>query len=89
MSNSGTESTRTVTSFDDVLNVLRQTFNYVSDDTFSWDDVIGTLVIKLKNTDSINKDNPASNATQIQLTSEPNIQELEIGCSCKNQHRKH
>lgn len=46
--------------------------NYVSDDTFSWDDVIGTLVIKLKNTDSINKDNPASNATQIQLTSEKN-----------------
>lgn len=72
MSNNSTESARNVTSFEDVLNTLRQTLDFVSDDTFSWEDVVSTLVIKLSNTDSINKDNPASNATQIQLTSERN-----------------
>lgn len=56
--------------FENCLNVLKETLNYVEDTTFSWKDVVSILVIKLSNTDSINKANEASNATQIQLTSE-------------------
>lgn len=56
--------------FDTSLAILKDTLSYVEDATFKWKDVISVLVIKLSNTDSINKANEASNATQIQLTSE-------------------
>lgn len=58
------------TSFEELLAVLKENLPYVEDDTFSWDGVVAALVIQLTNTDSINKDRPASHATQIQLTSE-------------------
>lgn len=56
--------------FDASLAILKENLPYVEDPTFSWKDAISILVIKLSNTDSINKANEASNATQIQLTSE-------------------
>lgn len=56
--------------FDISLAILKDNLSYVEDTTFSWKDVISILVIRLSNTDSINKANEASNATQIQLTSE-------------------
>ncbi len=60
----------TPTTFEELLAVLKESLPYVEDDTFSWDGVVAALVIQLTNTDSINKDRPASHATQIQLTSE-------------------
>lgn len=51
--------------------ILEKEFSYIEDESFSWGDVIAFLVIKLTNTDSVNKiDDNRSNATQIQLTSE-------------------
>ena len=55
--------------FSDYLNILKHNFSYVEDETFKWDSVIALLIIKLKNTDSLNKEREESNATQIQLTS--------------------
>ena len=49
--------------FDTSLAILKDTLSYVEDTTFKWKDVIGVLVVKLSNTDSINKSNEASNAT--------------------------
>ena len=59
-------------SFSDVISILKRELSYVTDNTFSWDDVIGILTIKLSNTDSLNKERTASHATQIVLTSERN-----------------
>jgi hypothetical protein len=56
--------------FETYVSVLKNRLSYVEDSTFSWDDTTGLLIVKLSNTDSINKENEASNATQIQLTSE-------------------
>ena len=59
-----------VEKFDNYLSTLKNHLSYVEDDSFSWDDVVGLLIIQLKNTDSLNKDHAESHATQIQLTSE-------------------
>lgn len=56
-------------SFSYYVDILKKNLNYVEDDTFSWNKVVSILIIKLTNTDSLNKDRDASNATQIQLTS--------------------
>ena len=56
--------------FSDYLNILKNCIPYAEDDTFKWDNVISLLIIKLSNTDSLNKEREESNATQIQLTSE-------------------
>ena len=61
--------------FDVCLNTLKSALPYAEDDSFSWQAVVGLLVIQLTNTDSINKVRSASNATQIQLTSERNASE--------------
>jgi hypothetical protein len=55
--------------------ILKEELSYVEDNSFSWDDVVGVLVIQLKNTDSLNKDRAESHATQIQLTSEREVAE--------------
>lgn len=49
---------------------LSEVIPYAEDDTFKWNDVIGLLIIQLKNTDSLNKASRKSHATQIQITSE-------------------
>jgi len=54
--------------FNDYLQYLKGELNYVQDSTFSWDKVTAILVIPLSNTDSINKTNPKSNATNIVIT---------------------
>lgn len=59
-----------VNGFEECLTILKDNLAYVEDASFAWKNVISILVIKLSNTDSINKANEASNATQIQLTSE-------------------
>lgn len=64
-----TESTNT-NSFEVCLDTLKTALPYAEDESFSWDAVVGLLVIQLTNTDSINKARNASHATQIQLTSE-------------------
>lgn len=56
--------------FDKYRTVLSTELAYAEDDTFSWKNVVGLLIIQLKNTDSINKQSSASHATQIQITSE-------------------
>lgn len=56
------------TAFDVCLRALKAALPYAEDDSFSWDTVVGLVVIKLTNTDSINKARTASHATQIQLT---------------------
>lgn len=56
--------------FERYCQILKNELSYVEDDSFSWDDVVGLLIIQLKNTDSLNKDRKESHATQIQLTSE-------------------
>lgn len=56
--------------FDECLSRLRTEFSYAEDDSFSWGDVCALLILKLSNTDSLNKDRDVSNATQIQLTGE-------------------
>ena len=56
--------------FQTYLDNLKGSLPNIEDDSFAWDDVIGLLVIKLRNTDSLNKTRKASHATQIQLTSE-------------------
>ena len=56
--------------FSDYLNILKICIPYAEDDTFKWDNVISLLILKLSNTDSLNKEREESNATQIQLTSE-------------------
>lgn len=56
--------------FEKYCSVLKEAIPYVEDDTFTWDDVIGLLIIQLKNTDSLNKASKKSHATQIQITSE-------------------
>ena len=56
--------------FDKYISVLKNELPYVADDSFSWDSVVGLLIIQLKNTDSLNKATNKSHATQIQLTSE-------------------
>jgi len=50
------------------LALLKTKLGYVEDDTFDWDSVVAILVLRLANTDCLHKDNPASHATQIQLT---------------------
>lgn len=61
--------------FDKYLGNLKTYLPDVEDASFSWADVIGLLVIKLRNTDSLNKARTASHATQIQLTSESGASE--------------
>lgn len=61
--------------FEKYLGVLKDNLQYVEDDTFSWDDTLALLIIKLRNTDSLNKERNESNATQIQLTSERDASE--------------
>lgn len=61
--------------FEKYLTNLKSYLPDIEDDTFSWSDVIGLLVIKLRNTDSLNKARSASHATQIQLTSESGASE--------------
>lgn len=61
--------------FDKYLENLKTYLPNVEDASFSWADVIGLLVIKLRNTDSLNKARAASHATQIQLTSESGASE--------------
>ena len=61
--------------FGKYLGVLKENLQYVEDDTFSWDDTLALLIIKLRNTDSLNKARNESNATQIQLTSERDASE--------------
>lgn len=61
--------------FDKYLGNLKSYLPDVEDSSFSWADVIGLLVIKLRNTDSLNKARAASHATQIQLTSESGASE--------------
>ena len=56
--------------FGKMLNILKEKLQYVEDKTFSWDDTLALLIIKLRNTDSLNKARSESNSTQIQLTSE-------------------
>ena len=63
--------------FDKYLGNLKTYLPDVEDASFSWADVIGLLVIKLRNTDSLNKARTASHATQIQLTSESAISTAE------------
>lgn len=58
-----------ISDFDKYQTLLKTKLAYVEDDTFSWNDVIGMLIIQLKNTDSINKERDASHASQIQITS--------------------
>ena len=63
--------TATITDkFERYCSVLKSELSYVEDGSFSWDDVVGLLIIQLKNTDSLNKARRESHATQIQLTSE-------------------
>lgn len=57
-----------VYSFDQIIERLKAALPSVPDRSFAWNDVIGVIVLKLSNTDSLNKDNDASNATQIQVT---------------------
>ena len=61
--------------FGKYLGVLKENLQYVEDDTFSWGDTLALLIIKLRNTDSLNKARNESNATQIQLTSERDASE--------------
>lgn len=61
--------------FGKYLSVLKENLQYVEGDTFSWDDTLALLIIKLRNTDSLNKARNESNATQIQLTSERDASE--------------
>lgn len=61
--------------FDKYLGNLKSYLPDIEDDSFFWTDVIGLLVIKLRNTDSLNKARAASHATQIQLTSESGASE--------------
>ena len=56
--------------FEKYCSILKQELSYVEDRTFSWDDVVSLLIIKLRNTDSLNKARHESHATQIQLTAE-------------------
>ena len=56
--------------FNKYLNILKSELSYADDEFFSWNNVVGLLIIKLTNTDSLNKDTKGSHATQIQLTSE-------------------
>ena len=61
--------------FGKYLDLLKDNLQYVEDDTFSWNDTLALLIIKLRNTDSLNKARSESNATQIQLTSERDASE--------------
>ena len=56
--------------FDNYISILKEKLDYVEDSSFKWTDVIGILIVQLKNTDSLNKERDASHATQIQITSE-------------------
>lgn len=58
------------TDFNSILKTLKENVLCDIDGSFEWTDVIALLVIKLRNTDSLNKVREESNATQIQLTSE-------------------
>jgi len=53
--------------FDNYISILKEKLDYVEDSSFKWNDVIGLLIIQLKNTDSLNKERDASHATQIQI----------------------
>lgn len=64
---------RTVLSFDTVIEKMKEQLGYVEDPTFEWDNVVAVLVIKLSETDSINKTRGTSNATHIELTAPANI----------------
>jgi len=66
----GDVTTNIANEFERYCSILRSELPYVEDASFSWDDVIGLLIIQLKNTDSLNKARRESHATQIQLTSE-------------------
>ena len=65
----------TTNAFTVCLNSLKAALPYAEDNSFSWEAVVGLLVIQLTNTDSINKARSASHATQIQLTSERDASE--------------
>ena len=39
--------------YENYRSVLKSTLSYVEDSSFSWDDVVGFLVIKLSNTDCL------------------------------------
>jgi hypothetical protein len=58
-----------MSSFSDMIQKLKTSLSYVNEtDLFHWNNIDAILVIKLSNTDSLNKDRPESHATQIQLT---------------------
>jgi len=59
--------------FEKYIETLRTELPYVEDESFAWSDVVSILIILLRNTDSLNKANEASNATQIQITSERTV----------------
>jgi len=61
--------------FDKYRSVLAEQFPYVEDETFAWSDVVGLLILQLANTDSLNKANAKSHATQIQITSPKDAEE--------------
>lgn len=61
--------------FDKYIENLKSYLPDIEDSSFSWGDVVGLLVIKLRNTDSLNKARTGSNATQIQLTSASGVSE--------------
>ena len=61
--------TNNTETFEHYLFILKQHLAYVEDSTFKWDNVVGILIIQLKNTDSLNKNDHKSHATQIQITS--------------------
>ena len=56
--------------FTDMIAKLKGLLSYVTEgELFTWDRVVAILIIKLTNTDSLNKTQPGvSHATQIQLT---------------------
>ncbi|MFC9446246.1 hypothetical protein ACFTSE_08445 [Bacillus cereus] len=59
---------RVTLNFDSVIEKLKEHLNFVEGSSFSWDNVISVLVIKLTETDSLNKTRSSSNATHIELT---------------------
>lgn len=56
--------------FQKYLDKIKDYAEYAESESFKWKDVVGLLIIQLKNTDSLNKNSKESHATQIQLTAE-------------------
>jgi len=65
----------TTNEFEFYCSILKNELSYVEDESFSWDDAVGFLIIQLKNTDSLNKARRASHSKQIQLTGERRVVE--------------